>query len=225
MSSQQRACPYCGTSLAADQRTCPNPSCGLPYPFDDEPQTLPDATEASTSTGRPKRTPGQDNPLGGLAPYRTILILVGVLILIVGVGYLLFRFGVSYLEAGRPEPSAVATATAGPVVVPSPASASPTTAGAAPSPGTQPGAIAPATAASPSPDAAGPRLKVANTEGQGANLRQRPSTTAPVLRTLPEGSVVEAIGGETNAEGRAWRNVRDQSGTSGYVAAELLTPE
>jgi len=203
----------------------------LPYPFDDEPQSAPDASEAPTLTGRPKRPPSQDNPLAGIAPYRTILILVGVLILIVGVGYLLFRFGVSYLEAGRPEPGAVATATAGPVAVASPAGAgagagaSPTTAGAAPSPGTQPGAIDPATAASPSPAPAGPRLKIANTEGQGANLRQRPSTTAPVLRTLAEGTVVEAIGGETNAEGRAWRNVKDQSGTSGYVAAELLTPE
>jgi SH3-like domain-containing protein len=66
---------------------------------------------------------------------------------------------------------------------------------------------------------------VANTDGQGANLRQRPSTTAPVLRTLPDGAIVEAIGGETNNEGRAWRNVRDQSGATGWVAAELLVPE
>src|SRR3954447_12890776 len=126
MSSQQRACPYCGTSLAADQRTCPNPSCGLPYPFDEEPRTLPDAAEAPTMPARPKRSPSGDNPLAALAPYRTVLILVGVLILIVGVGYLLFRFGVSYLEAGRPDPSAVAPATAGPVVVPPPLGASPT---------------------------------------------------------------------------------------------------
>ena len=68
-----------------------------------------------------------------------------------------------------------------------------------------------APAASPSA-ASGVRLKVANTEGQGANMRQRPSTTAPVLRTLPDGTVVEAIGGETNAEGRNWRNVRDPNG-------------
>jgi SH3-like domain-containing protein len=68
-------------------------------------------------------------------------------------------------------------------------------------------------------------LKVANTEGQGANMRQRPSTNAPVLRTLAEGTIVEAIGGETNAEGRAWRNVRDPGGATGYIAAELLIPE
>jgi SH3-like domain-containing protein len=68
-------------------------------------------------------------------------------------------------------------------------------------------------------------MKIANTEGQGANMRQRASTTAPVLRTLPEGTVVEAIGGDTNAEGRNWRNIREGSGQTGWVASELLVPE
>src|SRR4051812_15238024 len=106
MSTEQRACPYCGTSLAADQRTCPNPSCGLPYPFDDEPSPVPGSPDNTTAAppgrpGRPGRPAGAnaDNPL---APYKTVIILVGVLVLIVGVGYLLFRFGVSYLESGRP---------------------------------------------------------------------------------------------------------------------------
>jgi hypothetical protein len=223
MSTEQRACPYCGTSLAADQRTCPNPSCGLPYPFDDEPSPLPQSSGAAAGPaakpGRPGRSPSADNPL---APYKTVIILVGVLVVIVGVGYLLFRFGVSYLESARPDPAAAATSTAGPVVVPPALSASPGAVGASPSPGVQPGAIV---AASPSPSPAGQRLKVANTEGQGANMRQRPATSAPVLRTLPEGASVEAIGGETNADGRAWRNVRDQGGATGWVASELLVPE
>jgi len=96
--------------------------------------------------------------------------------------------------------------------------------GASPSPRIGGTVIQPS--ASPSPAAApGARLKVANTEGQGANMRQQPSTTAPVLRTLAEGTIVEAIGGETNAAGRAWRNVRDPSGTTGWVASDLLVPE
>jgi hypothetical protein len=150
-----------------------------------------------------------------------VFILVGVLVLIVAVGYGLFRVGVSYLESGRPDPAAAATSTAGPVVLPPPFAASPGP-GALPSPPAQPGG---APTASPSPAETGPRLKVANTEGQGANMRQRPSTNAPVLRTLAEGTIVEAIGGETNAEGRAWRNVRDPGGATGYIAAELLVPE
>jgi SH3-like domain-containing protein len=82
--------------------------------------------------------------------------------------------------------------------------------------------------ASPSPGAAtaaGVKLKVVNTEGQGANMRQRPSTTAPIVRTLPEGTSVEAIGDPTTAEGRAWRNVRDPNGATGWVATDLLAPE
>jgi len=217
MSSEQRACPYCGTSLAQDQRTCPNPSCGLPYPFDDEPSPLPGSPDTAAMPTRPARTASTDNPL---ARFKTAFILVGVLVLIVGVGYLLFRFGVSYLESGRPEPAAAATSTAGPVLVP-PVTGQAPGVPASPSPPVQPGAVP----ASPSPSPSGPRLKVANTEGQGANLRQRPSTTAPVLRTLADGAIVEAIGGETNAEGRAWRNVRDQGGATGWVAAELLVPE
>jgi hypothetical protein len=217
MSSEQRACPYCGTSLAQDQRTCPNPSCGLPYPFDDEPSTLPGSPDTLVMPTRPARPPGTDNPL---ARFKTVFILVGVLVVIVGVGYVLFRAGVSYLESGRPDPAAAATSTAGPVVVP-PVTGQPPGVPASPSPPGQPGAAP----ASPSPSPAGPRLKVANTEGQGANLRQRASTGAPVLRTLPDGAIVEAMGGEINSEGRAWRQVRDQTGATGWVAAELLVPE
>jgi hypothetical protein len=217
MSSEQRACPYCGTSLAADQRTCPNPNCGLPYPFDDEPSPPPGAPDTLATPNRPAPGSNADNPL---ARFKTVFILAGVLILIIAVGYGLFRVGVSYLESGRPDPAAAATSTAGPVVVPPPFAGAP---GASPSPAPgQPGA---GPSPSPSPAAAGPRLKVTNTEGQGANMRQRPSTTAPVLRSLPEGATVEAIGSETNAEGRAWRNVRDQGGATGWVAAELLVPE
>lgn len=67
-------------------------------------------------------------------------------------------------------------------------------------------------------------MKIGNTEGQGANMRLRPSTTAPVVRTLAEGTVVEVIGNETNADGRNWRNIRDGNST-GWVASDLLKAE
>jgi hypothetical protein len=222
MSSQQRACPYCGTALAPDQRTCPNPRCGNPYPFDDDLPTLTDdePPPAAASPQRPARTPAREARVAATSTARTILILVGVLVLIVGLGYLLFQYGVSFLDSRRPDPTPFATTTAGPVVTPPAAAASP---GAVASP--SPGSLGPSAGASPSPAQPVARMKIANTEGQGANLRQRPSTTAPVLRTLPEGTVVEVIGGETNAEGRAWRNIRDQAGANGWVAAELLVPE
>jgi len=140
-----------------------------------------------------------------------VLVLAGVLVLIVAVGFLLFRVAMSFFEGGRPDPATLATTPVPPVVLAPTLSASPGP-GASPSPV---GATLISPAASPSPAATGVRLKVANTEGQGANMRQRPSTTAPILRTLPEGTAVEAIGGETNAEGRAWRNVRDPGGATG----------
>jgi hypothetical protein len=166
-----------------------------------------------------------------VARYKTVLVLVGVLVLIVAVGYLLFRFGMSFFEAGRPDPATLSTSTAGPVLAPPTlgATGSPG-AVASPSPSTGGGTLI-APVASPSPSAAagapggGVKLKVTNTEGQGANMRQRASTTAPILRTLPEGAIVEAIGEPTNVEGRSWRNVRDQGGATGWVASELLAPE
>ena len=36
MSSEPRRCPFCNAVMTPGQRTCPNPECGNPYPFDDE---------------------------------------------------------------------------------------------------------------------------------------------------------------------------------------------
>jgi hypothetical protein len=158
--------------------------------------------------------------------YKTVLVRVGVLVLIVAVGYLLFQFGMSFFAGGRPDPSTLATSPAGPVAVSTPPAfgASPVVPGASPSPGAGGTVIQPS--ASPSPAASsGVKMKIANTEGQGANMRQSPSTTAPVIRTLSEGTVVDVIGNETNAGGRNWRNVRDPAGATGWVASELLAPE
>jgi hypothetical protein len=223
MSDEQRKCPYCGMTMAADQRACPD--CGNPYPFGDDAPTLdvPPGTRGGRQSGASGGAAG-GGAMGFVSRYKTFLVLVGVLVLIVAVGYLLFRVGMSFFEAGRPDPSSIATSPAGPVLVPptlaAPGSPVP---GASPSPGAGGTVISPP--ASPSPSAAGERMKIANTEGQGANMRQRPSTTAPILRTLPEATVVEVIGAETNAEGRSWRNVRDPGGATGWVASDLLAPE
>jgi hypothetical protein len=235
MSLEQRTCPYCPEPMWPDRDTCPN--CQKPYPAEargEDPATnLPPTGRLSPRAARGGAAGGAGGPQGpggprggflaALAPHKTVLMLVGVLVLIVLVGFALLQFGLSLLAQGRPDPSTLPTSTPGPVVVPPTlaANGSPV-AGASPSPGAGT-VIAPA--ASPSPAASGVRLKVANTEGQGANMRQRPSTTAPVLRTLPDNTVVEAIGGETNAEGRSWRNVRDPNGQTGWIASEFLVPE
>lgn len=98
--------------------------------------------------------------------------------------------------------------------------------GPSPSPGT---AIAgsPSVGASPGatkPSASGEQVRVVDTGGQGARLRERPSSTAPQLKLIAEATVVEVVGPDQQAEGRAWRNVRDATGSTGWIAAELLQP-
>jgi hypothetical protein len=68
----------------------------------------------------------------------------------------------------------------------------------------------------------GERLRVIDTGGSGANLRGQPSSTAPIVKTAPEGALVQVIGPDRQAEGRTWRNVRDADGAQGWVAAELV---
>ncbi len=83
-------------------------------------------------------------------------------------------------------------------------------AGSSPSP-------SPSPLASPSPSPVAGFVIVA-TDGQGVNMRSAPSTSAPVITTLREGTPVAVFGDPVNAEGRAWRQI--QSGNQrGWVVA------
>jgi hypothetical protein len=147
-------------------------------------------------------------------PYKTIAVGLGALLLVVALGYGLFRFTVSYFDTSRPDPTVLPKPT---IAVAAPAVTAP---GAVPGVEVSPVAIQ----ASPSP-AAGPRLKVVNTENQGVRFRQRPSTQGQVLRSLPEGTVLEVVGPDSEADGITWRNVREPGGAVGWVASEFVTPE
>ena len=67
--------------------------------------------------------------------------------------------------------------------------------------------------------------RVANTDGQGANLRAEPSAASRRIKVVREGTELELIGSETRAEGRTWRNVRDEDGQTGWVLSEFLVDE
>jgi hypothetical protein len=85
--------------------------------------------------------------------------------------------------------------------------------GASPSPGA-------VVLASPSPSPVPGHVIVA-TDGQGANMRSAPSTSAPVITTLREGTPVAVLGEPVTREGRAWREI--QSGSQrGWVVAVVL---
>ncbi|MHB0857634.1 MAG: SH3 domain-containing protein [Anaerolineae bacterium] len=69
--------------------------------------------------------------------------------------------------------------------------------------------------------AVGSQAKV-NSGGQGLNMRMEAGTNQSRIKTLPEGSTVEIIGGPKDADGLTWWQVRDSTGTTGWVASKFL---
>ncbi len=70
----------------------------------------------------------------------------------------------------------------------------------------------------------GAKVRVTGTGGTGLNMRAGAGTGHARIKTLPEGTVVEIIGGPTEANGYTWWQVRDESGTTGWVVSRYLTP-
>ena len=80
-------------------------------------------------------------------------------------------------------------------------------------------AIAPAT-----PDDGGPRNWVVSGDARWLNLREQPSTTAPVKTHLARGTVLDNLNCREN-EGRFWCDVQPLGGgPRGWVAADSLEP-
>lgn len=117
---------------------------------------------------------------------------------------------------------------------PSGQTASPTAAPVVASPTSLPSSVAsifqptataaPAVAAGPTATAqiVGQRLQIANTGGEGANLRREPGQAGEKIKTISEGSLVEIVGPDRNVDGTLWRNVRDLQGDVGWVAGGFL---
>ena len=76
-----------------------------------------------------------------------------------------------------------------------------------------------------SPGATGPRVQVGNTGGDGANLRRVPGQSGDRMKTIPDGTLLQVVGPDQQADGQTWRNVRDPQGDSGWIIASLLVPE
>jgi uncharacterized protein YraI len=63
--------------------------------------------------------------------------------------------------------------------------------------------------------------EVAAVGERGLNFRAMPSTTASILDSLAEGTVVEPAGTPVEAEGRQWLQVR-VNGVTGWVISEAI---
>ena len=84
-----------------------------------------------------------------------------------------------------------------------------------------------ALAATPPPASASEPLEagqqaIVSADGDGLNLRERPSLAAPIIRReVPDGTVVTAVGERRTADGYDWERV-DVGGQRGWMAATYL---
>ncbi len=69
----------------------------------------------------------------------------------------------------------------------------------------------------------GVKAKVTGTGGSGLNMRAGAGTGHARVKTLGDNTVVEIIGGPKEANGFTWWQVRDETGTTGWVASKYLT--
>jgi hypothetical protein len=67
----------------------------------------------------------------------------------------------------------------------------------------------------------GERAKVIGADGGSVNMRAEPSTTAEVVSQVAEGTTVDIVGPNRDADGRTWRNVRSGD-KSGWIASNFL---
>ena len=91
------------------------------------------------------------------------------------------------------------------------------------------GAVSTPAAAASEPDTEGLQIgakaKVTGTGGGGLHMRAGAGTGHARTKTLPEGSIVEILGGPKEANGFTWWQVRDETGTTGWVADRWLTEQ
>ena len=69
------------------------------------------------------------------------------------------------------------------------------------------------------------RQQVANTQGEGVNLRREPGQTGELVKIIPEGTLVDVIGQPQDIGGTRWVNVRDSLGDTGWIASSFLVAE
>jgi hypothetical protein len=153
---------------------------------------------------------------------RTILLALGVLLL-VGSACSFGSREAPVAEAPEASPTLLppprSSSSPEPDIVASPSPSAAVAAAASPTPIAPPN---PAVAAKPAAPAE-EHVKVANTGGDGANMRAEPATTGALVKTVAEGTDLLVIGPDRDAGGRHWRNVRDPaSNASGWIVTDLL---
>lgn len=87
-----------------------------------------------------------------------------------------------------------------------------------------PSPASPGPLASPRPAlTAGLTVFVGNTDRYGADFRQAPGSAGARIRVLPDGAVLQATGRTQQADEQTWGEVRDSTGTIGWVVVDYLS--
>jgi Bacterial SH3 domain len=66
------------------------------------------------------------------------------------------------------------------------------------------------------------RVRVANADGARVNARAEPTTGAPVIEQVAEGTELDVAGPDRDVDGRVWRNVRLADGRTGWIVSTYL---
>lgn len=67
-------------------------------------------------------------------------------------------------------------------------------------------------------------VRIANTGGVGAFIRQEPQPNARGIVAYPERTVLRIVGPDTVVNGGVWRSVEDRRGVRGWMSSEYLVP-
>jgi hypothetical protein len=94
--------------------------------------------------------------------------------------------------------------------------------GAAPSTGAAPSSGAPGSSGSTTRQGTGEKVRVLNAEGGSVNMRAEPSTSADVVVQISEGTTLDIVGPNRDADGRTWRNVQSADRKNGWIASSFL---
>lgn len=80
---------------------------------------------------------------------------------------------------------------------------------------------APPASGSSTRQGSGERVKVVGADGGNVNVRAEPSTSATAVIQVPEGTTLDIVGPNRDADDRTWRNVRAGTDT-GWIASNFL---
>ena len=130
----------------------------------------------------------------------------------------------SFINQNRPALNFTAPTATLVVITPTPTEDIPPTATPYVAPTETPLPQAEAQAAAPGTGiAVGSKVTIVDTGGNGLNFREQPSRTANKIRSLPEGSVYEVIGGPQEADGLVWWQLKDPNdGVTGWGAQNYM---